>query len=159
MRGLDKMLKIEEIKELMKTLEASDLDLLKYKTEDCTLVLKKTGNGYSSDIVSSCTVPQTMKASADKSAAVSAGSGLPEEKIVEVAAPSVGTFYQSANPGAEPFVQVGSKVQENTVVCILEAMKLFTEVEAEAEGEIVEVLVKDGSFVEYGQPLFKIKTV
>src|SRR5574344_1001495 len=81
-----------------------------------------------------------------------------EERIVEITAPSVGTFYKSSEPGAEAFVEVGSVVKENTIVCILEAMKLFTEIEAEVSGEIVEILVKDGDFVEYGQPLFKVKT-
>lgn len=70
----------------------------------------------------------------------------------------VGTFYQSPSPDADPYVKVGSKVQKNTVVCIIEAMKLFNEIEAEVDGEIVEVLVKDGQLVEYGQPLFLVKT-
>ena len=81
------------------------------------------------------------------------------EQIVEITAPMVGTFYGAPDPKAEPFVKVGSKVTPNTVVCILEAMKLFSEIEAEVEGEITEILVKDGEFVEFGQPLFKVKTV
>ena len=70
----------------------------------------------------------------------------------------VGTFYCAPDPKAPPFVKVGSVVVPNTVVCVLEAMKIFSEVEAEVEGEITEVLVKDGDFVEFGQPLFRVRT-
>lgn len=70
----------------------------------------------------------------------------------------VGTFYQSPSPDSDVYVKVGSKVQPDTVVCIVEAMKLFNEIEAEVEGEIVEILVKDGQLVEYGQPLFLVKS-
>lgn len=69
----------------------------------------------------------------------------------------VGTFYQAPSPDAAPYVKVGDKVGEETIVCIVEAMKLFNEIEAEIKGEIVEVLVKDGQLVEYGQPLFLVK--
>lgn len=69
----------------------------------------------------------------------------------------VGTFYQAPNPEAAPYVKVGDKVGEESIVCIVEAMKLFNEIEAEVKGEIVEILVKDGQLVEYGQPLFLVK--
>lgn len=69
----------------------------------------------------------------------------------------VGTFYQAPSPDQPPYVKVGDKVGEETIVCIVEAMKLFNEIEAEIKGEIVEVLVKDGQLVEYGQPLFLVK--
>lgn len=69
----------------------------------------------------------------------------------------VGTFYASSSPDSDPFVTKGSAVNTNTVVCIVEAMKLFNEIEAETNGEIVEVLVENGELVEYGQPLFRVK--
>ncbi|MGW9856066.1 acetyl-CoA carboxylase biotin carboxyl carrier protein [Staphylococcus hominis] len=72
-------------------------------------------------------------------------------------APMVGTFYKSPSPEEEAYVQVGDKVTTNSTVCILEAMKLFNEIQAEVSGEIVEILVEDGQMVEYGQPLFKVK--
>ena len=71
----------------------------------------------------------------------------------------VGTFYASPSPDQAAYVQEGDKVGENSVVCIVEAMKLFNEIEAEVKGEIVEVLVDNGQLVEYGQPLFLVKTV
>ena len=72
-------------------------------------------------------------------------------------APMVGTFYKSPSPEEEAYVQVGDKVTNDSTVCILEAMKLFNEIQAEVTGEIVEILVEDGQMVEYGQPLFKVK--
>lgn len=72
-------------------------------------------------------------------------------------APMVGTFYKSPSPEEDAYVQVGDKVTNDSTVCILEAMKLFNEIQAEVSGEIVEILVEDGQMVEYGQPLFKVK--
>ena len=69
----------------------------------------------------------------------------------------VGTFYASPSPDADAYVKAGDKVTGDSIVCIVEAMKLFNEIEAEVNGEIVEVLVKDGELVEYGQPLFLVK--
>ena len=68
----------------------------------------------------------------------------------------VGTFYKSPSPDEEAYVQVGDKVTNESTVCILEAMKLFNEIQAETTGEIIEILVEDGQMVEYGQPLFKV---
>lgn len=73
--------------------------------------------------------------------------------------PLVGTFYRSASPDSEPFVEVGSKIEPDTVVCIVEAMKVMNEIKAETRGEIVEILVENGEPVEFGQPLFLLKTV
>lgn len=73
-----------------------------------------------------------------------------------VKAPMVGTFYRSPNPGAAPFVEVGQSVKEGEAVCIIEAMKLLNEIEADKAGVIKEVLVENGEPVEYGQPLFVI---
>lgn len=75
-------------------------------------------------------------------------------KIVK--SPMVGTFYIKPNPNADPYVEVGKKVKKGDVLCIIEAMKLMNEIESELEGEIAEILIKDGETVEYGKPLFKI---
>ena len=69
----------------------------------------------------------------------------------------VGTFYSSPSPDAGDYVKIGSKVSKDSIVCIVEAMKLFNEIEAEVNGEIVEMLVKNGQLVEYGQLLFLVK--
>ena len=80
-----------------------------------------------------------------------------ESNISEVVAPMVGTFYTSA-PGADPYVAIGDEVGEEAVVCIIEAMKIMNEVKAETKGKIVEILVENGTAVEYGQPLFSVET-
>ncbi|MNC99806.1 Biotin carboxyl carrier protein of acetyl-CoA carboxylase [compost metagenome] len=69
----------------------------------------------------------------------------------------VGTYYHASSPEADPFVKVGDKVKEKTVVCIIEAMKLMNDIVADTTGEIVEILVENGQLVEYGQPLFLVK--
>src|SRR5699024_418572 len=76
----------------------------------------------------------------------------------EIVSPMVGTLYSAPSPESDAYVKAGSKVETDTVVCIVEAMKLFNEIEAEVTGEIVEILVEDGELVEYGQPLFRVKT-
>lgn len=80
-----------------------------------------------------------------------------EAGLVEIGSPMVGTYYASPDPDSPPFVQVGSHVHPGTVVCILEAMKVFNEIKAELSGTIERVLVKSGQPVEYGQPLFLVR--
>jgi acetyl-CoA carboxylase biotin carboxyl carrier protein len=75
-----------------------------------------------------------------------------------ITSPIVGTFYRSPSPTAESFIRIGSEVEHNTVVCIIEAMKLMNEIQAETTGEVVKIYVENGQAVEYGQPLFGIKT-
>ena len=72
-------------------------------------------------------------------------------------APIVGVFYVAPSPDAQPYVSVGKQVKKGDTVCIIEAMKCMNEIQAEEDGEIVEILAKDGELVEYGQPLFKIR--
>ncbi|MBM3843249.1 MAG: acetyl-CoA carboxylase biotin carboxyl carrier protein [Verrucomicrobia bacterium] len=80
-----------------------------------------------------------------------------EAGVTYVKSPMVGTFYRAASPESKPFADVGTKVVENSVVCIIEAMKIMNEIQAETKGAVVEVLVENGQPVEYGQKLFKIK--
>jgi acetyl-CoA carboxylase biotin carboxyl carrier protein len=77
--------------------------------------------------------------------------------LEQIKSPLVGTFYAAPSPDSEPFVEVGTKVESQTVVCIVEAMKVMNEIKAEINGTVVQILVKNGQAVEYGQPLFKVK--
>ncbi len=82
----------------------------------------------------------------------------PESPDVHVVkSPIVGTFYRASGPGTKPFVEVGDRIKKGQVLCIVEAMKLMNEIEADSEGEITEILVANGQPVEYGEPLFKIR--
>ena len=80
-----------------------------------------------------------------------------EENYKTIASPMVGTFYSSSSPDKPSFVQIGSVVKKGDTLCIIEAMKLMNEIEAECDGEIIEILAENGQMVEYGLPLFKIK--
>jgi len=80
-----------------------------------------------------------------------------EEDLVEIKSPIVGTFYVTPSPDSEPYVELGSAVRPQTVVCIIEAMKVMNEIKAETSGTIAEILVTNGQAVEYGQVLFKVK--
>src|SRR5215467_15625520 len=81
----------------------------------------------------------------------------PEEKRHTIKSPIVGTFYRSPSPQSDPFVRLGDRVEPDSVVCIIEAMKLMNEIQAEISGEIVDIHVENGQPVEYGQPLFEVK--
>lgn len=158
------MLTLKEIKEIIKAIDQSSLDEFIYEHEGNKLKLRKNNNQI--EKIETLSQPSTRipnevgekqiennqsygEASVNQQASVSFD--------YEIKSPMVGTFYHSSSPDADPFVQKGDKVNKNTVVCIVEAMKLFNEIEADVEGEIVEVLVENGELVEYGQPLFRIK--
>lgn len=81
---------------------------------------------------------------------------VPKKQGTIITSPIVGTFYSSPGPDSSPFVEIGSKVQKGDVLCIIEAMKLMNEIEAEIDGEVAEIFVKAEDMVEYGQPLFRI---
>jgi acetyl-CoA carboxylase biotin carboxyl carrier protein len=81
----------------------------------------------------------------------------PAQKGVTIHSPMVGTFYRSPSPEADPFVRVGSRVELNRTLCIIEAMKVMNEIKAEISGEVLEILVESGEPVEFGQPLFLVK--
>jgi acetyl-CoA carboxylase biotin carboxyl carrier protein len=80
-----------------------------------------------------------------------------EAQLHTIKSPIVGTFYRAASPASEPFIKIGDHVEPDTVVCIIEAMKLMNEIQAETGGEVVKIYVENGQPVEYGQPLFGIK--
>lgn len=90
-------------------------------------------------------------------AAPPAGETQPASDIIEITAPFVGTFYKSSSPDADPFVSIGQEVGPETVICILEAMKVMNEIKAETRGIVKEVLVNNAEPVQYGQPLFRIQ--
>jgi len=168
------MLKVAEIRELIRLVDQSNINEFTYEFEGLKLEMKKstTGREVVSVPVQTVTVqPQETQVQAPvvhvaPKAEPEIKQQQPVEKVVseqstdnlhKITSPMVGTFYQAPSPGAEPYVKVGSKVSKDSVVCIVEAMKLFNEIEAEVDGEIVEILVKDGQLVEYGQPLFLVK--
>ncbi len=106
--------------------------------------------------------PMTMAAPQAVAAAPSAAAAPAPAAVVEVAghtvkSPMVGTFYRSSSPGAKAFVEVGSQVKEGETICIIEAMKILNEIEADKGGTVTQILCENGQAVEYGQPLFVIE--
>ncbi|MGC8623887.1 MAG: acetyl-CoA carboxylase biotin carboxyl carrier protein [Phycisphaerae bacterium] len=91
------------------------------------------------------------------SAVTSPAAPATEENLTAIKSPMVGTFYTAANPESEPFVKIGARVEKDTVVCIIEAMKVFNELRAEISGVVAKVMVRNGDPVEYNQPLFLVK--
>ena len=157
------MNKIEEIKEYISLLENSSLSVLEIEKEDGTKIhLEKEHPAQ--QIFNASPIGAYQPTATDVPApapvqpqAPAAQSAAPEEDAKTVNAPIVGVFYAASAPGKAPFAPVGKKVSKGSTVCIIEAMKSMNEIQAEDDYEIVEVLVKDGDLVEYGQPLFKVK--
>lgn len=166
------MLKVQEIREIIKLIDQSNINEFCYETNGTKVSMKKQAGQVVTEPNIAPQPAQAQSAPNPEPAVQSqkpAGettteesSGQPEkasgEYDKEITSPMVGTFYHSPSPDQEPYVQVGDQVKDESVVCIVEAMKLFNEIEAEVSGEIVEILVKDGELVEYGQPLFRVKS-
>ncbi|WP_338750026.1 acetyl-CoA carboxylase biotin carboxyl carrier protein [Bacillus sp. FJAT-52991] len=163
-------MKVQEIRELIKLVDQSNIEEFVFESEGSKVKMKKnTGVTYSvvKDVQEEAPKVEAAPVQIEKTEVKPAVQEVPAPeapKVVEnaenlhkITSPMVGTFYQSPSPDADVYVKPGSKVSDETVVCIVEAMKLFNEIEAEVEGEIVEILVKDGQLVEYGQPLFLVK--
>lgn len=165
------MLKIQEIREIIKLVDASSIDEFVYEVDGTKVKLKKNGtttvvtDATTTTVVEAVTTAPVIEAPVVEApkAPVAEKPAAPKAEIAndaslhKIVSPMVGTFYKSPNPESPAFVQVGDKVGEESIVCIVEAMKLFNEIEAEVQGEIVEILVNDGELVEYGQPLFLVK--
>ncbi|MFD2446011.1 acetyl-CoA carboxylase biotin carboxyl carrier protein [Bacillus sp. CGMCC 1.16607] len=164
------MLKVQEIRELIKLVDQSNIDEFVYESEGSKIKMKKN---TANTVTVTQAQPQPVSIAAVQPQKViepvavqevQSISQEPAKEVVQdtsnlhkITSPMVGTFYQSPSPDADAYVKVGTKVSKDSVVCIVEAMKLFNEIEAEINGEIVEILVKDGQLVEYGQPLFLVK--
>ncbi|KIL16043.1 acetyl-CoA carboxylase biotin carboxyl carrier protein [Bacillus safensis] len=158
------MLKIEEIHELIKLIDDSTIDEFTYENEAAKIKLKKNKEVVQQVAAQAPVAPvqaapaqQAPTAQAPAQTEAPAQEAAASENLHKITSPMVGTFYASSSPEADPYVTTGSKVKENSVVCIVEAMKLFNEIEAEVKGEIVEVLAENGQLVEFGQPLFLVK--
>lgn len=146
------MYNIDEIKEFIAVLENSSLSVLELQNENGSKIrLEKPQVAVqAASVVQAAPAPQSAPAQAAAESAPVADSG----KTIN--APIVGVFYAAPSPDAQPYVSVGKQVKKGDTVCIIEAMKCMNEIQAEEDGEITEVIVKDGELVEYGQPLFKI---
>ena len=150
------MLNIEEIREIVKMIDQSSVNEFNYETNGTSISLKKS-NGVVHQVSAESTTVQPVETvtnveqpavQATQAEQVAESTKATVDYDYEIVSPMVGTLYRASSPEHDPFVEVGTVVQENSVVCIVEAMKLFNEIASEVNGEIVEV----------GQPLFRVKT-
>jgi acetyl-CoA carboxylase biotin carboxyl carrier protein len=142
-------LDLEQLRELIRLLEESNLTEIEVEHDDDRIRIRRDP-----PIVSA-----TSAQSAAPAASAGAGSESPEasEEGLYITSPFVGTFYRAPSPDVDPFVEVGDQVVVGQVLCIVEAMKLMNEIEAEMPGTVVEVLVENGKPVEFGDKLFRIE--
>lgn len=160
------MFKLSEIKELIKLVDGTSVHELEIENDGARLMIRKPGKTEVVNIQQAApfvpTYTQASQPQADASAALQASAApAPQSAAANnyhpIVSPMVGTFYRASSPDKPPFVSVGDRINEKSIVCILEAMKLMNELEAEMRGEIVEILVENGQLVEFGQPLFLVK--
>ena len=151
-------MKVKEIEGLIDFIARSGLDEVSIETEQIKLAVKKNVpivQQIISEAPSSSAHVAAIQAISGPSEAV--GSEPTHSPYVEFKAPMIGTFYKAPNPDTPPFVQVGDQIQQGQKLCVIEAMKLFNEIEADIAGTIIKVLIDDASPVEYDQPLFLIE--
>lgn len=154
-----------DIKRIVELMDQHGLSVFKLEQDETKLELKKGGDVDMKAVqqwMSSAPMPQY--APAYGAAPVPAGApapaaeaGLPAN-VKEITSPMVGTFYSASSPDSEAFAKVGTKITADSTVCIIEAMKVMNEIKADIAGEIVEVLIENGTAVQYGEPLFRVKT-
>jgi acetyl-CoA carboxylase biotin carboxyl carrier protein len=161
-------LDLKQIKQIIELMKRSELTEFAVEEEGFKLKIRRGLTGL--PVVTTSQVSNPPFLGSDSSQASPAAAQSPaempspakilrddEDGVSYIKSPMVGTFYRAASPESKPFADVGLKVVENTLVCIIEAMKIMNEIQAEAKGTIVEALVENGQPVEYGQRLFKIK--
>jgi acetyl-CoA carboxylase biotin carboxyl carrier protein len=170
-------LDFNEIRQLLATIAQTDIAEVTLKSNDFELTVRKAGSvnyhlpslGQTTAGVVSQAIPTVNPAvatplpevvtSRDHSGTAATSPlavNSPSARLVEVSSPMVGTFYRAPAPGEAPFVEVGDRVRNGQTVCIIEAMKLMNEIEAEVSGQVMEILLQNGEPVEYGQPLMRI---
>lgn len=156
-------MEFKQIQELIKSVNKSNISKVKIKDGDFEITIKQA---FQTEVAVQAAPAQQMTQATPVQQVQSAPAAAPAEteapaednsNLITVKSPMIGTFYRSASPDKPPFVSVGDEIKVGDVVCIVEAMKLFNEIESEVSGKIVKVLVDDANPVEYDQPLFLVE--
>lgn len=153
----------KQIQELIKMVNKSNIGEVTIEQKDFKVTIKQKEDHLTQVVTAAAPAPvQAAPAAATAAAPVAAASSKPEaaapaSNTVTIKSPMIGTFYRKSSPDKPNLVEVGTEVSPGKVVCIIEAMKLFNEIESEVKGKIVKVLVDDASPVEYDQPLFLVE--
>ncbi len=159
---------IKQIQELVKLINKSNIGELSIEQKDFKITIKQKEEAaqyFSSSPMQSIPISQSVQNQSAPPASLPPASGekkagensAKEDKLITIKSPMIGTFYRQAGPNKPLFVSVGDDVEPGKVVCIIEAMKLFNEIESEVSGKIVKILVEDASPVEFDQPLFLVE--
>ncbi|MDH5397300.1 MAG: acetyl-CoA carboxylase biotin carboxyl carrier protein [Cyclobacteriaceae bacterium] len=148
-------MKTKEIRDLIDFISKSGLNEVNIETEELKLSVKRDPD--MGQVIGQVAAPSQPIAVAPSPSAEGATAEQPAtSNLVEIKSPMIGTFYLSSNPDADPFVNIGDRIEKGQTVCIVEAMKLFNEIESDVSGTIVKMLVDNASPVEYDQPLFLV---
>ena len=157
---------IKQIKRIIDLMKANELCEFEMEEEGFRIAIKRRTGNEPQVVLSHTPAPQLVaaptpaaaEAAASASAAAAAAEKLEEEKkFLEVKSPIVGTFYRASSPDAEPYVVVGSEIEPETVVCIVEAMKVMNEIKAEVKGVVRKILVDNATPIQFGQVLFLVE--
>jgi acetyl-CoA carboxylase biotin carboxyl carrier protein len=149
-------MKAKEIRDLIDFISESGLEEVNIETEEFKIKVKRNAEMPAGTVMSApASAPAPVPAAAPSSPTPPPSSS-DDANYLTIKSPMIGTFYRSANPESDAFVQIGDKVTAGQTVCIIEAMKLFNEIESEISGTIVKVLVDNASPIEYDQPLFLV---
>ena len=150
-------MKIKEIQEIINFIKKSDLDDVSIETENIKIRVKKNNGNFTT-----IEQPKIVKTEIQPHASPAENKVTEEKKEkksnnnIIIKSPMIGTFYRSPNPESDPFINEGDSIKVGQTICIVEAMKLFNDIESEVSGKIVKILVDDNSPVEYDQPLFEV---
>lgn len=152
------MINVRELQEVVSLMNESGIQKLHIEHEGTKVVIDKAGIPLEDTAVTEVKTEEVKAAAAEQTPQDSISVNAAENNEKQILSPMVGTFYAKPEADADPFVQVGQTIERKDVVCVIEAMKLFNEVDAGMQGEVLEILVKDGDVIEFGQPLFIVKS-
>ena len=164
---------LNDIQELIKFVAKSGVSEVELETKEIKIIIKTPGNGngkkngdapviiqaavpVAAPVIAAPAIETAIEAKAREVKKEAAAAASEEAKYITIKSPMIGTFYRSSGPDKAVFVNVGDEIKPGKVICIIEAMKLFNEIEADIAGKIVKVLVNDSTPVEYDQPLFLV---
>jgi acetyl-CoA carboxylase biotin carboxyl carrier protein len=147
---------LNQVRELLSILNQTDIEELSLKSSDFELTIRK-GSLSSGTAVAPAVAPVAIAAVPIVAPTIAAAPAAIDKNWVEVTSPMVGTFYRASGPDEPPFIEVGDTIRLGQAICIIEAMKLMNELEAEVAGEVMEILVENGKPIEFGQALMRVK--
>ena len=148
---------IKEIKTIIDLMKKNGLSVFEIEKEGFRLKLERGPSGQTASVAAPPVAGHSKTAATTAEAAAAVPKTIESVQLKEIVSPMVGTFYRAASPDASSFVDVGKTVTEETVVCIIEAMKVMNEIKAETSGVIAEVVAENGKPVQFGQVLFKVR--